>query len=94
MPESLIYLTGGVAYGHVEGADGTQLAAGLTSGEDLLVGWTVGAGFEHVVATNLTAKIEYLYTDLGRLELPRNCGTDCYTDVDFHTVRVGINYHF
>jgi outer membrane immunogenic protein len=29
------------------------------------VGWTVGAGVEGVVAGNWTAKIEYLYMDLG-----------------------------
>ena len=30
------------------------------------VGWTVGAGVEGVIGGNWTAKLEYLYVDLGR----------------------------
>jgi outer membrane immunogenic protein len=90
----LIYVTGGVAFGDVSGADGAQLAAGATSGDDVLVGWTAGAGVERVFSESITGKLEYLYTDLGTLDLPRNCGTDCVTDIDFHLIRAGINLHF
>jgi outer membrane immunogenic protein len=86
----LPYVTGGVAYGNVKAAS----ALGSTS--DTRVGWTVGAGAEFALAGNRTAKLEYLYADLGDF----NCGGACTltppASVDFHTniVRAGLNYRF
>jgi len=85
------YLTGGLAVG---GVKGTATAANTVLGEGTRVGWTVGAGIEHAFSNNLSAKLEYLYTDLGRLELPTSCGTNCYTDERFSTIRIGLNYKF
>ncbi len=89
MDASMFFVTGGVAYGYVDARDPIFQRRG-----DVIVGWTVGAGFERNLVENLTAKIEYLYTDLGRRQDQYNCGFNCYTDVNFHTVRIGLNYHF
>jgi outer membrane immunogenic protein len=82
------YVTGGVAFGEVKAT-----AAGLGSVSDTNVGWTVGAGIEGAVAGNWTAKLEYLYVDLGDV----SCG-GCVaaSSVDFrtHLVRAGLNYRF
>lgn len=55
------YATAGVAYGghKVSGNDG------VNSGRDdkTLVGYTVGAGVEGLVTDNITARVEYRYTD-------------------------------
>jgi outer membrane immunogenic protein len=83
------YVTGGAAFGDVKA---TQ--AGIGSVSDTNVGWTVGAGIEAAVIANWTAKLEYLYVDLGDV----SCGS-CLpvgTNVDFrtHIVRAGLNYRF
>ena len=67
----LVYGTGGVAFGRV-GATGDIT---VTNGVDALglsvadhqahVGWTAGVGVEGMITPNLSAKIEYLYADLG-----------------------------
>jgi outer membrane immunogenic protein len=83
------YITGGAAFGEVKA---TQ--AGFGSVSDTNVGWTVGAGIEAAVVANWTAKIEYLYVDLGDV----SCGAclPVATNVDFrtHIVRAGLNYRF
>lgn len=84
----LPYVTGGAAFGDVKA---TQ--AGIASASDTNVGWTVGAGIEAAVVANWTAKVEYLYADLGHV----NCSV-CLpaTNVNFRTniVRAGLNYRF
>jgi outer membrane immunogenic protein len=59
-----------------------------------LTGWTIGAGVEHAFTDNLSAKAEFLYVDLGNLEIPTSCGGGCFTDVKFSVARVGLNYNF
>jgi outer membrane immunogenic protein len=65
---SLFYLTGGGAYGRVE-TDVTHtqpLIGHLSNVREGKSGWTAGGGLELQVAGNLTAKVEYLYLDLGK----------------------------
>ncbi|MBG0809676.1 porin family protein [Methylosinus sp. H3A] len=65
-------------------------AYGETSGA-VREGWTAGAGVEWAFAPHWSAKTEYLFTDLGK------GGGDpgaLRGGADFHTVRVGVNYHF
>jgi outer membrane immunogenic protein len=72
-PSLLLYATGGLAYGGVRSS--TQIsfdnnggaAPGSTSGSfsDTRFGWTAGGGFEWMFSPNWTAKLEYLYYDLG-----------------------------
>ena len=58
----LLYGTGGLAVGYVRGWDALTPA----SGNDWRAGWTVGLGVEAAFAPNWSAKLEYLYADLGR----------------------------
>ena len=82
------YVTGGLAVGDVHA---TQ--AGIGSVSDTNAGWTIGGGIEAVIAPNWTAKLEYLYVDLGNV----GCGT-CLpaSNVDFQAniVRAGLNLKF
>jgi outer membrane immunogenic protein len=72
-PMLLAYATGGLAYGNVAYAANTNYISGLcpgcvqypTSFSKTKAGWTVGAGLEWAFMPNWTAKIEYLYIDLG-----------------------------
>ena len=79
------YVTGGLAVGDIE----TNIA-GIGGGRDTQAGWTVGGGVEAALDGPWTAKLEYLYVDLGR------GGTVLGSDAEFksHVVRAGVNYRF
>jgi outer membrane immunogenic protein len=63
-PTVLLYATGGLAYGDVEssGVIGDPTAFSMST---IKAGWTVGGGVEARIVGNWTAKLEYLYMDLG-----------------------------
>lgn len=79
------YVTGGLAVGNVN----TNIT-GVGSSDETKAGWTVGGGIEARIAGPWTAKVEYLYVDLG------SGGSVAGSDADFATniVRGGINYKF
>lgn len=93
----LIYATGGLAVGEVKyrlrGVPPT-----LFDGTDreVRVGWTAGAGLEYAYLNGWTAKVEYLYIDLGTANLGGGLPpfTDNVTDVTNHVVRLGLNRRF
>ena len=94
----LFYATGGVAFANVQ----TNFA-GSTSAHDQ-VGWTVGTGLEWAFTENWTAKIEYLFVDLGSKSVTCDTGTCLHASGGFaipvraslteNLVRVGVNYKF
>ena len=103
-PRVLFYATGGLAYGDVNSSETIGAPGGLASNSSTKVGYTVGAGVEGVISGNWTAKLEYLYVDLGRVN-----GTFATTIAAFgggtiasatssrvtdNVLRVGINYKF
>ncbi len=81
----LLYATGGLAYGDLKGE---QL--GLIESRTH-TGWAGGLGMEVGFTPNWSAKVEYLYLDLGDR-------TYSITGVDnglhANLMRFGINYHF
>jgi outer membrane immunogenic protein len=78
------YVTGGAAFGDINNNIGGLSATSTKAG------WTVGGGVEAALAGPWTAKLEYLYVDLG------HGGGIAGTDASFHTniVRAGLNYRF
>jgi outer membrane immunogenic protein len=108
----LLYVTGGLAYGEVK-STGTVMtsvafpggpvlgaAAATASTNTTRTGWTVGGGVEGVISGPWTAKIEYLYMDLGTFNnaflgigpsYPSIAASSHVTD---NILRVGLNYHF
>jgi outer membrane immunogenic protein len=87
----LLYATGGLAVGDIKGWDSLTPAFG----HDWRAGWTVGAGVETAIAPNWTAKLEYLYVDLGNAQV-FNVVPGVPESVSFtsNIVRAGINYRF
>jgi outer membrane immunogenic protein len=86
----LPYVTAGGAFGDVKMTPGA-----LGSETDTQAGWTAGGGVEVGISGPWTAKVEYLYVDLGKANCSATtCGTS--TDVSFNSnvVRAGINYRF
>jgi outer membrane immunogenic protein len=79
------YVTGGAAFGDIKTS-----VAGFGDSSQTKTGWTVGGGIEAALAGPWTAKVEYLYVDLGR-------GSSVLgSDASFKTniVRAGLNYRF
>lgn len=87
---TLVYGTVGIAAGRVTGRT-DQFGI---SGRKNRTGWAAGIGIEHAVNDRFTLRAEYIHTDLGRTELPNDCGERCYTDVRFGTIRVGAVFRF
>jgi outer membrane immunogenic protein len=89
----LPYIHGGLAYGDVNASSTNPLFPGTSSRQ---VGWTLGAGVEYAFTGNWTAKLEYLYVDLGRFDCSISCGVPGPVNVSFkeHIARVGLNYKF
>lgn len=85
MDRFMPYVTGGLAVGDIR----TSIA-GVGSGSSTKAGWTIGGGLEAALAGPWTAKIEYLYVDLGR------GGSIAGSDANFHAnvVRAGFNLRF
>jgi outer membrane immunogenic protein len=85
----LPYITGGGAYGNVK----ASIDPGISSVSKSELGWTIGAGLEYAFLGNWTAKVEYLYVDLGSF----NAGVaPAVNNVSFkeNIVRAGLNYKF
>jgi outer membrane immunogenic protein len=105
-PETFIYLTGGLAYGHVSSSLSFHSSAGAYLGRigfdsNHHWGYVVGIGAEAKVARNFSAKIEYLYADLGSQTYDFAVSTTSAASVfswdqrvDVHIVRVGLNYQW
>ena len=106
---ALLYVTGGLAYGSLQ----TDIAlAGLTaagagiaataSGSGTRVGWTVGTGLEWKFSPNWSAKVEYLYMDIGSttntafITTPAGVtvGANVTSRVTDNIIRGGFNYQF
>jgi outer membrane immunogenic protein len=85
----LPYVTGGVAFGNI------KASVGSLETNETETGWTVGGGLETAIAGGWTAKIEYLYVDLGNSGSINAVGLG-NTDADFteNVVRAGFNYRF
>jgi outer membrane immunogenic protein len=84
----LVYGTGGAAFGNLQ--------AGSTGSFDTATqtGWTAGGGVEFAFTPNLTAKVEYLYVDLGSMTCNINCQFNTSVSLTENVVRAGINYKF
>jgi len=101
----LLYVTGGLAYAEVKLSGSITNPAcfgfcGPASTTDYQTGWTAGGGLEYAFAPNWSAKVEYLYYDLGSLSQqildPRTPGAFIAQSVGFmaNIVRAGVNYRF
>jgi outer membrane immunogenic protein len=79
------YVTGGAAFGDIRTS-----VTGQPDSTSTKAGWTAGGGLEAALTGPWTAKIEYLYVDLGR------GGSVLGSTASFHSniVRVGLNYRF
>lgn len=100
----LLYATGGVAFGRHEFSQSLTAITfnNFGSTSDTKIGWTIGGGLEHALGRNWTAKIEYLYVDLGSVSVFSDSDpqpgfgftTETASKLTLHTIRAGLNYKF
>lgn len=108
----MVYATGGVAFGRVDTDltffDNFFTPADISGarGRNTHVGYTIGGGVEGMITENLSAKVEYLYVDLGRETFNFsysgastagfNAAATATSEVklDAHLLRAGLNYRF
>ena len=96
---TLVYGTGGFAYGRVEDSTfGTALGQSISMrSDDNRTGYVVGGGIEYAFGGNLSLKVEYQFINLGDESLfgvftPSGVtATSSPIDASFHTVRAGLN---
>lgn len=93
---TLFYATAGWAFGDVQITKATAPgAAPFATYSGTRNGWTVGGGIEHAFTDNLTARVEYRYTDLGSDNFNSAAvNSSDESDVTFHAVRAGISLKF
>ena len=111
----LLYVTGGLAVGEVRSNSsvttttttalsfgtppGPTSASALAGSSTTQAGWTIGAGIEGAISGNWSAKLEYLYVDLGTVS-NTFAGVGPYaplatsSHVTDNILRAGINYKF
>jgi outer membrane immunogenic protein len=106
---TLFYVTGGGAYGHVNQTLESTISLGtgtFASGStsENKFGFVVGAGLEASLGGNWTGKIEYLYMDLGSTSTSLNSAVppapltpltlSSSSTIHDNIVRAGLNYRF
>jgi outer membrane immunogenic protein len=101
----LVYATGGLAYADQDAVTNLSGLGGVWSGgkSDTRFGYTLGAGMEYALDRNWSAKIEYLYYDLGKANYtsPQVGGAlipgvfaTTRAELKGNIVRAGVNYRF
>lgn len=83
----LVYGTGGVA------ASRAKLENNTSSDTRTMYGWTAGVGAEGFVTDNITARVEYRYTDYSSKSFDLDGGKVRAGEAD-QAVRVGVGYKF
>jgi len=99
----LPYLTGGFAWAHADYRFAFDSSSpnlnGSFSQSDVFTGWTLGAGLEYAMTDRISAKLEYLYADLGSKDYSIDLGANAPTgqfrsDLTLQTAKIGLNYRF
>jgi len=95
---TLLYATAGGAWADVDYA-ATDVATGVSFGtgqSERHWGWVAGAGIEHMLAPNLTTRIEYLYYGFDTVTAPAGAlgAGPAALDLSTQTLRFGLNLKF
>ncbi|MBY0361527.1 MAG: porin family protein [Phreatobacter sp.] len=92
---ALFYVTGGLAVAQMR--YGYFTPAIIENFTRTQAGWTVGAGVEYAFTPNWTARLEYRYSDYGRVSNASLVAFPGFTyrhNPRSHAVRVGVTYLF
>jgi len=92
----LLYGTGGAAFAGTENRIFDAGTATEETEDDTRIGWTAGAGLDAGITNNLSAGIEYRYTDLGEEDyLSAFFPADTFgSDLSYHAIRGRLSWRF
>ena len=102
MDRTLVYFTGGFAYGGLRKSSDDWATVGHQSNSGTATGYVLGGGLEYRLTPVWSVKAEYQYINFGKNDLCGGGATLCFSDAtqagpqkedDYHTVRIGVNYH-
>ncbi len=82
----LLYGTGGLA------VSGTELSGGGSKETETQLGWTIGAGIESMITDNVSARVEYRYSDYE--DKVFSLGGPAEADLTTNSVRAGVGVRF
>ena len=83
----LLYGTAGLA------ASNAQMKDATSKDDKTMLGWTAGVGAETFVTNNITARVEYRYTDYSKKNFNLASGV-ARSGLEDHSVRVGLGVKF
>lgn len=83
----MLYATGGLAYA------GGQFTVGGLSNDQTHYGYAVGFGIEGMITTNMSVRLEYIYSDFGSRTY-QTIGGPVRVGFDTSLLRAGVNYRF
>jgi outer membrane receptor protein involved in Fe transport len=92
----MLFAKGGAAWMNADyrmdvnsGLDGSSLASTIRPG------WVVGGGFEYMLGSHWSAKLEYDHLDFGSktLSLANPFGSSVNVETSVNQVKAGVNYH-
>jgi outer membrane immunogenic protein len=89
---SMFFVTGGAAYANGEAT--ATLNGVSASASESRWGWTVGAGYEGMLAGQWSWKIEYLFLSIPDKDFNLGGGATVTESAHDHLVRIGLNYRF
>lgn len=94
MDAVLLYAKGGFAWGNNKSTISAPMLGIVSSDSHTHTGYTLGGGVEYMFAPNWSAKGEYMYTSLGSENYNLLGDSLPSGNIDFHTIKAGVNYHF
>lgn len=82
------YVTAGIA--------GRQVSfnEGVDSTKKFRVGWTAGVGAETMLTENISARLEYRFSDFGKKDVTFNNFVAPAVKLQSHDIRIGVGYKF
>jgi outer membrane immunogenic protein len=105
---TLLYVTGGAAFGNTKNtvivSNAASVPFGTLTQDQTKAGWILGAGVEYMLSSHWTARAEFRYVDLGKTNVAckgitnsGNCVSQGYRGDFSNTLKlglVGLNYKF
>ncbi len=95
---TLVFATGGVAFGRLQNTSTNALNGAYDTFDDYRVGWTVGGGVEYAMTDHWSVRTEYRYTDYGTINEFEGYSTNGAFSINKHEtdhrVQVGFSYKF
>jgi outer membrane immunogenic protein len=91
---ALVYATGGFAGSRNSVALGSWWTQFYGQKSTFQTGWALGAGVEYLLTSNLSAKVEYLFTSVGSDHYFDFTPNALQSSVNSSLFRLGLNYHF